>query len=243
MEPKIYIHMLEVAFPFETALNVTIKSIFFHFNRAAITNRLAKPYMIVFNTLDGEKYRLSLKDIVETIHHIPMYSLTKFPATEYALININDQVVGIAPNDSKLPTLKSYEAQSNEYEDNHGTNAIDVEIVEQAIDVLADNGIDFNENDDALSIYDSSASYHILIPKAYKTLKTTGYCITPEPHEFVSAPSVGKFTFFNNSEVSQPTEYHFGIIRECPKCQKNIICDWQSFEGTTCPYCGNVVIN
>ena len=58
---NIYETTLELAFSFENKLNIKIKSLFFHFNRNVISNLLVRPYAIVFNDVNGNKYKYTME--------------------------------------------------------------------------------------------------------------------------------------------------------------------------------------
>lgn len=237
----IYETTLEMAFSFENKLNIKIKSLFFHFNRNVISNLLVRPYAIVFNDTNGNKYRYTMENIIKCLGYIPIYKLSKESSTEYNLIDINNKIISIPSTSPNISTLKEMDNESFKYETSIGINTIDHEITEMMIDILLEFNISFKETEKGIIIYNDKASYNILVPNCYRNMTDTGYCIIPSPHDFISTKSLGRFSFFANKDISQPTDYHLAIIKECPMCEQNIICDWQSFDGTICPYCGEEI--
>lgn len=239
---KIYETTLEISFTFENTLNIKIKSLFFHFNRNVILNLLVRPYAIVFNDINGNKNRYTTKDIIECLGFIPIYKLPREPSVEYCMIDLNNKIIPIPSDSPMIETLKVLDNESYKYEVSIGLNTIDTEITEMIINILLEFNITFKESDKGLILYgDDKVLYNILIPKCYRNLTDTGYCIIPAPHDFIFTKSLGRFSFFANKEITQPADYHLAIIKECPMCKKNVVCDWQSFNGTLCPYCGEEI--
>lgn len=232
---------LEIAFEFETALDIKIKTLFFHFNRSTISDHLARPYLIVFNDVEGNKYRYTLKDIIDNIGYIPIYRLTSSPQTEYSIIDINNKLIPVSPSDKNYATLKSLDEESTAYETSIGLNSIDASVTDMVCSLLDEYEIPYTSDDTKLTLYDSSASYHPVVPFSNRNMTETGFCIIPSPHEFIDHSSIGRFSQFDGSEVTQPVDYHLALIDECPKCEKCIICDWCSFTGTPCPYCDAII--
>lgn len=242
MTGKVYETILELTFSFENALGIKIKSFFFHFNRNAVSNLLARPYAVVFTDMNGEKKRLTLEPIMKTLGFVPIYQLKKLPPTEYNIINLKDQLIPVSATDPNIELLKSMNNESFEYESSLGMNAIDEEVTEMVIDTLCEYEIPFDENKTGIVIYaGAESSYKIIVPKTSRNITDTGYCLAPAPHDFIETKSLGRFTYFGGKEVPSPAEYHLALIRPCPGCEKNIICDWEAFDGIPCPYCGKVV--
>lgn len=237
----IYETTLEIAFAFENALNIKIKSINFHFNKNSICDLLVRPYMIVFVDTEDVKHKYLLNEIIDLLSFIPIYKLSKEPSVEYNSIDMNNKVTSYPASSSIIQSLKESEMKSCEYIHD---SPIDEEVIDMIIDILLEYNIMFYETKEGIYLYDkdpSKVKYNILIPYVNRNITHTGYCILPSPHEFTNTVSLGRFTYFMDKSAMQPIDYNLALITKCHKCNKNIICNWQSFKGTPCPYCDSIV--
>lgn len=263
-EYAMYDRIILLAFDIEKHFEdkYSVVKLWYHFNKNNIERRYVKPYVIKFkltekrnideqndNVENYTEYKWSLEDIYNNLHFIPLFYIDCFNSAQYGCVDINDTVYAIKDT-NRISDLLSYEDISYEFELRNGHHTINDTIIDTVTNTLTKHNIHYTIHieDDIkryISIYgiyeEMEPNYKIIISLDGREYKDTGYTIVPVPVEYQPYYSLGKFKLFNRVHVNIPNDEHLALIYKCPDCKANVICNWLSIHGTTCPYCDNMI--
>ena len=217
-----------------------VKKLFYYFNRSCIDGKFVKPYLIrIFLSKPEEKeLQWGVNELFSHFNKLPKYQLHTNVQADYNYIDINNKQFAIR-NQETIDKFNNFEEEAYNFEVNKGNILINAETITQIYELIESYGLEYttNENETDIIIYPLTAKYQVHISLNGKINKQNAYEIAPHIQNFKPYPSLGKFNKFNHKSTPIPNDDNLALISKCNYCQKPMIYNWWSYQGTRCPYC------
>lgn len=184
---KEYETIIEILFVIENKLNKKLDNILYIYNH---TDK-SYPICIIVN-----KGIYNINDIYEMFKHIPLYKNT---------INNGYYQVDITNKSSQLYDVEKYREYIDIYNNLLSTSSIDFDCVEDIVDILCNNDIDFDETEEYLLVD------NVYIYKKH-SIKKYNNSVIPKITHFDNIISIGTFNYYNGEFISSCTQYNLALL-------------------------------